>query len=571
LNVKKDRHISSYLAATIALATFLVYLPALQNDYVYWDDNLYIFENPNIRSLDAAFFRWAFFGFHVSNWHPLTWISHAVDYALWGLNPPGHHLTSVILHAVNTALVVTLALRLFEIARERSVQNASSSYLHNRTILIAAAATGLLFGIHPVHVESVAWVSERKDLLCALFFLLCVMAYVKYARGQGSGVRSQESGDSGKNRAGGFTAFFNKYYLLSIALFILALMSKPMAVTLPIVLLILDWYPLGRIRSFKTLWLAGVEKLPFFVLSLASSVLTILAQSAGKSMVSMEFVPLTTRLLVAAQALIVYLQKMLLPLNLMPLYTYPKDVSLSSLMYLSALCLGIGVTAACAVLARKQKVWLSVWCFYGVTLIPVLGIIQVGNQPMADRYTYLPSLGPFLIAGMGAAWVSHKALREDRRRFLVRGASVLIALILVVCLSCLTARQTAVWRDSLSLWTYVIEKEPGKIPLAYNNRGMVFFKDGKLDQAIADFDMGITLDPLYAKAYYNRGSVYEKMGRLDKAIADYRKTISLDPLYYEAYYYLDQALKKMGQHDKSSESILPQRTQRSQRKNRNLN
>ena len=190
--MKKDRHISSYLAATIALAAFLVYLPALQNDFVYWDDNLYIFENANIRSLDAAFFRWAFFGFHVSNWHPLTWISHAVDYALWGLNPLGHHLTSIILHAVNTALVILLAVKLLETARERSTRNGAASFLNDRTVLIAAGVTGLLFGIHPVHVESVAWVSERKDLLCALFFLLSIMEYTKYLVSWNSGTRSQE-------------------------------------------------------------------------------------------------------------------------------------------------------------------------------------------------------------------------------------------------------------------------------------------------------------------------------------------------------------------------------------------
>jgi len=465
-----------------------------------------------------------------------------------GLDPLGHHLTSIILHAINTALVVVLALKLLAIVRERASPDASPSFLNDRTTLIAAGVTGLLFGIHPVHVESVAWVSERKDLLCALFFLLSIMAYVKYAGSQRSGVRSQKAEESEDAKAGPKTAFINRHYLFALGFFVLALMSKPMAVTLPVVLLIVDWYPLSRIRSLKAVWSAGVEKLPFFALSLASSVLTILAQRAGKSMVSLEFVPLTSRLLVAVQALVAYIQKMLLPLNLVPLYTYPKNVSLLSFEYVSALFLVIGAAAACAVLARKQKIWMSAWCFYAATLFPVLGIIQVGNQPMADRYTYLPSLGPFLITGVGAAWFSQKALSGERRKLLVRGVGVIIALLMVVCLSYLTAKQTAVWKDSHSLWTYVIEKESGKIPLAYNNRGMVFFKAGKFDQAIADFDQAIDMDPEYAKAYYNRGSAFDKMGALDKAIADYKKTISLDPFYYEAHYYLDQALIKKTDH-----------------------
>jgi protein O-mannosyl-transferase len=548
LKVKRNRHISSYLAAAVALATFMVYLPALRNEFVHWDDNRYIFENPYISPLNAAFFRWAFCGFHVSNWHPLTWISHALDYAFWGLNPVGHHLTNIILHAVNTAIVVLLSLKLFGIVRERSTMNSSSFFLSDKTVLVAAGVTGLLFGIHPVHVESVAWVSERKDLLCALFFLLSIMSYVKYAGSGESGAADRKSEGSGSDEAGRKDFFTNKHYLLALVFFVLALMSKPMAVSLPVVLLILDWHPLGWVRSWKTLRSAGIEKLPFIALSLASSVLTVLAQRGGKSVVSLNLVPLSTRLLVAVQSLAAYMEKMLLPFNLIPLYPYPREVTLLSFEYMSAILLVMGATAACAVLVRKRKFWLSAWGCYVIMLIPVLGIIQVGNQPMADRYLYLPSLGPFILAGAGAAGIFEKMFRDERRGPFSRGVVVIAGLLLVLCLSYLTIRQTAVWRDNLSLWTYVIEKEPGKIPLAYNNRGMVFFNAGNFDLAIADFNQAIAVDPEYAKAYYNRGSAYDKMGALDKAIADYRKTISLDPFYYEAYYYLDQALKKTDKH-----------------------
>jgi energy-converting hydrogenase Eha subunit A len=534
--MQKTSRVKYYLAASVALLTFLVYLPALRNEFVYWDDNLYIFENPYIRSLDAAFFRWAFLGFHVSNWHPLTWVSHAVDYALWGLNPLGHHLTNILLHAVNTALVVLLALKLFEIVRERSTQNGPASFLNDRTTMIAAGVTGLLFGIHPVHVESVAWVAERKDLLCALFFLMSIMAYVKAVRRMGHGAESE------RLTLGAM--------LPALCFFILALLSKPMAVTLPVVLLILDWYPFGRVRSLKTAWSTGVEKLPLVFLSLLSSLLTVLAQRAGSSMVSLKIVPLSIRLPVAVQSLVLYLRKMLLPLNLTPLYAYPKDVSLFSHPYVLALLLVAGITSACAVLARKEKFYLSVWGLYVVMLIPVLGIIQVGNQPLADRYTYLPSIGPFLVAGLGAAWISEKIFRDEKREIFIKGVSVFTGFMLVFCLSYMTVHQIALWRDSVSLWTAVIEKEPEGVPLAYNNRGMVFLKVGQFNKAIPDFDKAIALDPSYAKAYYNRGSAFEQMGDFDKAIADYKRTIALDPLYYEAYYYLDQALKKIGRLNK---------------------
>jgi protein O-mannosyl-transferase len=552
------------LAASVAFVTFLVYLPALRNEFVYWDDNLYIFENPFIRSLDGTFFRRAFLGFPASNWHPLTWISHALDYAVWGLNPLGHHLTSTILHAVNTALVVVLVLKIFETARDRTPQNAAASFLNDRTILIAAGVTGLLFGIHPVHVESVAWVAERKDLLCALFFLLSILSYVKYARGQGSGfrgqgsgagnqepgVRSQKRADSGNAKAGPKKSFINKHYLLSLGLFVLALMSKPMAVSLPLVLLILDWYPFGRVRSWKTLWPAGVEKLPFFVLSLASSVMTILAQRAGEAIVSVEQITLPERALVAVKALVAYLGKMLLPINLIPFYPYPKVVPLFSFEYLSALALFIGITAACVILARKQKFWLSAWGYYVATLIPVLGIVQVGAQSMADRYTYLPSIGLFLLAGLGVAWIAKRTfvIRQHASLKIVFGM-VLSCVLVFLCYA--TFKQISIWQDSISLWSYVIEKEPDSVSLAYSQRGIVLGKKGQTERAIADLEMAIALNPYNYDAYMNLGVAFEKLGQIDKARENVEKAISAKPSSHEAYLYRGVLYEETGQLDKA--------------------
>lgn len=568
---KRHRYAQYVAAGIVAMLTFFAYLPALRNEFVYWDDNRYIFENPYIRSLDAAFFRWAFLDFHVSNWHPLTWISHAVDYTVWGLNPLGHHLTNIILHAVNTALVVVLAVKLLEIARERTQQNAAVLFLNDRAVLIAAAMSGLLFGIHPVHVESVAWVSERKDLLCALFFLLGIVAYVQSAeRAARSAVREMLTPCAMRH---------------ALCFFILALMSKPMAVSLPAVLLILDWYPFGTIRSWKTLWPRGVEKLPFIFLSFVSSIVAILAQSAGKAFQTVDFVPLSARSLVAVKSLAAYLGKMLLPIHLIPFYPYPRDVSFFSFEYVSALAIVIGITAATVIAAKRQQAWLAAWGYYVVTLIPVLGIVQVGGQAMADRYTYLPSLGPFIIAGLCAAWIATRISTEHRPESIIGKMSIAAALLLVVSLSVLTIRQTTIWHDSFSLWTFVIEKGTEKLPMAYVNRGAAFQKTGRLEKAVADYEAAINIDPSDSMAYIslgvaleqmgrldraeeaveraialdpssheafrNRGLLREKMGRFDDAIADYTRAIALQPAYYEAYNNRGLIYAKTGQLDRA--------------------
>ena len=381
---RNKRNLAYPIAGLAALLTFIVYSSTLHNGFVYWDDDEYVLENLHIRSLDFAFFKWAFFNFYSANWHPLTWISHALDYAIWGLNPMGHHLTNNVFHAINTFLVVLLVVKLIKAVHDSpfTIRDSRLTSHYSRFALIAAATTGLLFGLHPIHVESVAWIAERKDLLCALFYLLSVMAYVKY--------RTYKS----------YTTYF-----LSLGFFFLALLSKPMAVSLPVVLLILDWYPFQKITSLKTFRTAFVEKLPFIALSSFSSIVTILAQGSAAVIRSAEFAPLSTRSFSAVKALAAYLYKIILPLNLLPFYPYALHPSSLFFEYLLPIVLAIGITAGCISLAgRREKFWLCGWTYYVATLLPVLGIVQVGDQAMADRYMYLPSLGPFLVIGLTAAW-----------------------------------------------------------------------------------------------------------------------------------------------------------------------
>ena len=553
------RRISAYYPATVvSFLSFAIYLLSLGNEFVRWDDSDYVTGNPHIRSFDPAFLKWAFLDFYAANWHPLTWVSHALDYAVWGLNPLGHHLTNNMLHAVNTFLVVLLVVRLIEATKPASWQagkptssqadeSASlqagklTSSHKSRFTLIVAGVTGLLFGIHPVHVESVAWVAERKDLLCAVFYLLSILSYLKYAadasqRARGTGQRDNTQSAKGKEQSAVPPMRSAPGPMLSaLCFFILALLSKPMAVSLPLVLLILDWYPLERVNSLKTFRVAFIEKIPFMVLSVISSVLTVIAQRTGGAMELMEVVPLPARMLVAAKALVAYLENMVMPLKLIPYYPYPKDVSLFNIEYMSAVILVIGFTSVCLVVAKKRKLWLALWAYYVLTLIPVLGIVQVGGQSMADRYTYLPGIGPFLFAGLAAAWIS---MRLDTLKRWGRGVKIMTATgaaLVLLSMTYLTVKQIGVWKNPFTLWDYVIQRNPGSVAVAYQNRGQLFEAMGRLDDALEDYNRAIALKPADYLYHYNRGIVYAKLGRLDNALEDYGRAIALKPAYYDAY------------------------------------
>lgn len=542
----KKRNVHRYLAIAIAFIALLIYLPALRNGFVDWDDRVYVFQNSHIRSFDPAFLKWAFFDFYASNWHPITWISHAADYALWGLNPLGHHFTSIVLHAVNSLLAVLLVIKLLETVKQSaSKKTRLFEFLSDRTILITGGVTGLLFGIHPVHVESVAWVSERKDLLCAFFFMLSIIMYTSYVRSM-TGKATQQNPPP---------PFLNKHYLATALFFVLALLSKPMAVTLPVVLLILDGYPFQRIQSLKTLRPALVEKIPFFAFSLISSVLTVLAQKSGASLVASEIIPLSTRIFVAAQALIAYLGKMIWPLNLMPFYQYyRKGEFFGTLEYLAPIIAVIGLFAASVMAARKQKLWAAAWGYYVVTLIPVLGIVQVGSQLMADRYTYLPSLGLFMILGLFAAVVIDKVEAKKKKQPMTRIITATVAVVALVSLSYLTLTQIAIWKDTVSLWSRVIEKEPSTVA-AYKERAEAYKKEGELDRALQDYDTAIALYPIDYDAHYNRGLIYNATGAFDKAAEDFSRYIFLYPNDAGAYHNRGFAYFSMGQYKNALEDF----------------
>jgi protein O-mannosyl-transferase len=512
-------------AAAVFLVTLSLYATSFQHEFINWDDDLYVVDNPHIRSFGLSFIVWATTNLRAGSWIPVTWGSFALDHAAWGLDPRGFHLTNGLLHAVNAVLVVYLVVRLLETARELGRRQGMPLLLDDRAVVIAAGTTGMLFGVHPVHVESVAWVAERKDLLCALFMLLSINAYLRYVSQRGS------SGTPAGARAPGS----RRSYLLALLFAVLALASKPMAVSLPLIFLLLDWFTFRRFGTPGKWTALIVEKIPFLALCIAVSIITIIGQKSAGYLSPVELARFPARVLVAFHAIAAYLGNMALPLRLVPLYPYPNARELLSFSYLFSAVLVIGITVFCILIARKQPAWTSLWGYYLITLAPVLGLVQVGEQSMADRYTYLPSIAPFLCLGLGAAQLSVRIASAARLRSLLATLAIVLSAALCVALSLLTLKQIAIWKNGVVLWSYVIEQEPGRLPIAYNNRGLSFKALKQLDLAREDISMAIRLDPSFAKYYVNRGSVLGEAGSLEPALEDFSRAIALDAGYADAY------------------------------------
>ncbi len=524
------------MAGLVSAATFLVYLPVLQNRFIYWDDQKYVYENPHIRSFNVSFLKWAFLGFHsasVGNWLPLTWISYALDYTVWRLNPAGYHLTNIILHSANTFLVVIISVRLIGALEDISGRKANFT---GGARLMVGVSTGLLFGLHPLHVESVAWVSERKDVLCGLFFLLSILAYLSYVARLNGPSRPEKSHCT------------SRFYLFSLAFFSLALMSKPMAVSLPLALLILDWHPLGRISSFNSFRVAFTEKLPFLIFGGCTSVLAVIAQKKDGTIMSLGRIPFSWRSLVSAKSLTCYLLKMVLPVDLVPYYPYPEHVSFLYARFFLPVACTVLITAFCVAVAKRQRLWLACWCYFIITLLPVLGLVQIGEQSMADRYTYLPSIGPFFAAAVAAAWAWKKAgtLKWERGLKLAGGSA---AILVTLSMSYLTFRQIGIWKNSITFWNYVIKKEPGRLPIAYENLGVSLEDAGQIRKAITDYRKAASLAPLFFEAHYNLARGFTETGKLDLAISEYEKVIALNPSYANAYNDRGVVFTQMGRLD----------------------
>src|SRR5712691_11515698 len=500
------------LPVLIALVTFVPFLPTLDNQFVNWDDDDNLVDNPHYRGLGWTYLRWMWTTSHLGHYAPLTWMTFGLDYLVWGLKPVGYHLSNLLLHAANAAVFYLVARRILGSAlpgpRERG----------NVGLALSAAFAALLFAIHPLRVESVAWATERRDVLSGLFYLLALLAYL----------RAGEQGERGRSG-----------YWASVGLCVCALLSKSMAVSLPVVMLILDAYPLRRLGGARGWWgeparRIYLEKIPFVLLALAASAGAFIPQIEGRNMPTLDDLSVLGRLAVSAYGLRFYLWKTVFPVSLSPLYELRGQDPLAPPFLLSY---GVvpAVTALALILRHRLPGLPAAWLAYVVILLPVLGIFQNGPQIAADRYTYVAGLGwaLWVSAGMLAAW--------RRRSFLVTG----LAAFLLLGLGTLTWSQVRVWHDSEKLWSHAIAIDPSS-SIGQFSLGLALARQGRLVEAVEHYQTALRLEPDFADAHTNVGVALANQGKLAEAIEHYETGLRLGPDNAVAHFDAGSALVRQG-------------------------
>ncbi|MGD0786320.1 MAG: tetratricopeptide repeat protein [Sedimentisphaerales bacterium] len=498
--VKKSLVISIYFA--LIVSTFLVFWQIRNFDFVNYDDNDYVSENPHVlNGLTADAVWWAFTTGHAANWHPLTWLSLALDRQLFGPSPGRIHLVNLLLHLANTFLLFTVIKKM-------------------TGALWQSAFVAALFALHPLHVESVAWISERKDVLSTFFWLLTMLAYARYVKQPGA-VR----------------------YLLVLLIFAMGLMSKPMLVTLPFVLLLLDYWPLNRIKHFdrQVIYRLVWEKIPFIVFSIASSVITFLAQQNSEAIFAS--LALKFRIGNAFISYARYIEKMIWPSRLAVFYPNPYE-NVSVLYAVISAAVLLIVTILVIRLAKNHRYLVTGWFWYLGTLIPVIGFIQVGRHAMADRYTYITLTGLFIII----AWGLPQLTAKWPQRKIALGVSMVIVL---TALGICAHRQVSYWKNSFVLFSHALAVTQNNY-IAYNNLGIAYVDLGRWSEAIDNCKQAIKIKPNLAESHVNLGIAYSNLGRWPEAIDAYKQAIKIKPDSAKAYYNLGVAYGELG---RSTEAI----------------
>lgn len=492
------------ICVILALGTFVTFFQALRCDFITYDDEDHVTKNPHVYTgLSIDNIKWAFTSGYVANWQPLTWISHMVVCELFKLNPLYHHLTNLLLHIADTLLFFLVF------------------YIMTNTMR-QSAFVAALFAVHPLHVESVAWVAERKDVLSAFFYLLAIAAYYRYVK-------------SG----------FVRLYLLTLLLYILGLMSKPMLVIFPFVLLLLDYWPLNRLSSLslpterKFFYKLVLEKIPFMLLAAGSCVITYFVQKNAGAVSNIKQLPLDMRIINAVLSYLRYIQKMFVPTQLAILYPYKDNLPPVIVPILIAVIF-LAVTVLFVKLAKNHKYLLTGWFWYLGTLVPVIGLVQVGAQSHADRYTYISLTGLFIII----AWGGSELLRSypHRKQLLsVAAAAILLALALR------TSHQIRYWKDSITLFEHnVAVTQRSARPHAI--LGLAYSAKGRLQQAAEHYRKALEIEPNFALAITNLGCVYTDTGNPQRAIELHKKAIELTPKLAMAHYNLATAYGKLNRH-----------------------
>ena len=482
----------------LAVLTWIVFGQTLRHDFINYDDPRYVYENTKITGrLSISGIAWAFTHIHSENWHPLTTITHMLDCQLYGLKAGWHHFTNVLLHSVAVVLLFLVLLQM--------TGGPSRTGSIWRSAFVAA-----VFAIHPLRVESVAWIAERKDVLSGVFFMLTVLAYVYYAR----------------------LPRISRY-LVVLLVFACGLMSKPMLVTLPFVLLLIDYWPLDRIKG--QVWARVLEKLPLIALSAVSSIATLVAQKGAVGYT--EELPILERLNNAVISYVLYIWQMLWPVNLAVFYPHPEN-RLPLWEIISSLFLLICVTAVAITLRKQLPYLITGWLWYLGMLVPVIGLVQVGWQGRADRYTYLPQIGLYI----AATWTVADLTRLWRHQRIILTAAALLTIVVLSWQACV---QTRYWRDSETLFKHALAVTTNN-DVAENNLGIVYLRKGNLDEAISLLQAAVDLRPDNSPAHENLAKALLQKGHVTDALIHYRKLLELQPDNIEVHNIVGTVLIQQG-------------------------
>ena len=528
------RWVRRVTALSLVLATLAVYAGVRHAQFITYDDPMYVAENVHVRGgVTWSAIAWALRSGYAANWHPLTWVSHMLDVELWAFDPRGHHATSLVLHAANSVLLLVVLERMTR-------------------AFWPSAMVAALFALHPTHVESVAWIAERKDVLSTFFLMLTLLAYRHYTQRPG-----------------------RARYGLTLALFALGLMAKPMLVTLPFALLLLDYWPLERMRAGQLGRLVR-EKIPFFALALLASIATFVAQKSSGAVASVKVVDTPTRLSNALLSYVRYIAKTLWPTDL-AIY-YPHTNRLQPALAAGALAL-LALITWFAVRERVRRPYLVCgWLWYLGTLVPVIGLVQVGSQAMADRYTYIPSIGLYVAAVWSAReWISQRA-----------SIAVSVATAILLALALTTRHQVEYWRNTRALFGHTLAittdnavanqcygysllldgetadaigylREALRLspdfPDAHNNLGTALGSQGHVEEAIEQFHAALRTEPENSKTHYNLAFALGNAGRFAEALPEYQESLRLDPDQVEAHHKLALALGALGRIDEMVEHL----------------
>ncbi len=568
-SVPSDVLVRWLVPLAIALATWTAFLPVLSNDFVEWDDYENFLSNPFYRGLGWRHIAWMLSTFRMGPYQPLSWLTLGVDYTLWGMNPFGYHLTSLLLHSLNALAAYFVARRLLALA---FVETNRRSW----PIVFSAAFAALCFALHPLRVESVAWATERRDVLSGLFYLGTIYAYLRTHT------------DCNERRTS------RRWLVTALILYLLSLLSKATAITLPVALLLLDIYPLRRLSWNVRQWFVPVagniwrEKIPFLLVAILFAALAIFGQQHASALKTLGSYGIGPRLGQVFFGAGFYLWKTFVPVGLSPLYQIPPNYGFWIAENL------VGGAALCAIslaLFLCRNLWpagLTCWLYYLALFAPVSGLVQTGPQLAADRYSYLSCLSWAVLAGGILLWLLRTA-EQRRLGFAVVPAIALTALTIVVGLAGLTWRQSAVWRNTETLWMRVLETDPNSSFAHYNlaryiapqgryqeaihhyrealrirpgdtdthnNLGLLLALTGRGEESLREFHRAVQIDPGYAKGYFNIGRVLARQGDIENSVTNFRKALQLAPDVVEIRLALGAALTRQGRRDEAGAQFV---------------